>query len=321
MERLYDKKEQQRQFSIVGLGLFIYFLLGVLLQLCAMSVMKRLIPNYTQNSYLYFTTMYLPWYLLAAPYAAILMRMRTYGIPPKRQMRAKELLSYLPVCITLSYVGNWLGSWINSWLTDMLGRAPQNSLENTLAGTSPWIVLVFVVILGPIVEELLFRKFLIDVLYPFGEKVAIITSALLFAAFHGNFYQFFYAALLGGLLALIYCRTGKIRYTIILHAVFNFLGSMVSQWVVSLVDSKALSEGDMLTLLEGNPLGLLAVLLYSTAMLALFVVGIVMLIRKRKEFKLLDGCIKVDHPLSAALCNIGMPLFLLACLYLFIKGI
>lgn len=321
MERLYDKKEQRRQFSTIGLGLFIYFLLGVVLQLCAMYVMRRLVPNYTQNSYLYFASMYLPWYLLAMPYAVILMRMRTYGVPPRRKMSAKELLSYLPICITLSYVGNWLGSWVNSVLTNMLGRTPQNALESTLEGTSPLSVLIFVVILGPIVEELIFRKYLVDALYPFGEKVAILTSALLFAVFHGNFYQFFYAALLGGLFAFIYCRTGKIRYTIILHSIFNFLGSMVSQGVVSLVDNTALAEGDILTLLESNPLGLLVVLLYSGVMLVLFGIGIVQLIRKRKEFKLLDGCIKVDRPFRTALCNIGMLLFLLACIYLFVEGI
>ena len=60
-----------------------------------------------------------------------------------------------------------------------------------------------------------------------GEGYAIIIPSAFFALFHGNFYQFFYAAGLGALLAYIYCVYGKLRYTIIFHAVVNFMGAII----------------------------------------------------------------------------------------------
>ena len=75
---------------------------------------------------------------------------------------------------------------------------------------------------------ILFRKFLIDKTIKYGAKVSIILSAVLFALFHGNLNQFFYAFLIGGFFAYVYIKTGKITYSIILHAVVNLMGSVFS---------------------------------------------------------------------------------------------
>ena len=69
-----------------------------------------------------------------------------------------------------------------------------------------------------ILEEFIFRKMVIDRIWQYGEKIAVVTSALIFALFHINLFQFFYALGIGLIFAYVYLRTGKLRYTIIMHA-------------------------------------------------------------------------------------------------------
>ena len=74
-----------------------------------------------------------------------------------------------------------------------------------------------------VVEEIAFRKLIIDRTVQFGEKNAVLFSAMIFGLMHGNFYQAFYAFGIGLVFGYIYTRSGKIRYTIILHIIFNLI--------------------------------------------------------------------------------------------------
>ena len=58
----------------------------------------------------------------------------------------------------------------------------------------PWFTFTFSVVLAPVMEELIFRKVLIDRTIVYGDKAAVVLSGLLFGVFHGNFHQFFYAS-------------------------------------------------------------------------------------------------------------------------------
>ena len=63
---------------------------------------------------------------------------------------------------------------------------------------------------APIVEELTFRKALLDGLHGTHEGYAAVISGLLFGLMHGNHMQFFLAFFLGMLFAMVYQRTGRI---------------------------------------------------------------------------------------------------------------
>ena len=85
------------------------------------------------------------------------------------------------------------------------------------------ISILLVGIIGPIVEEIIFRKLLIDRIRPYGEKIAVFFPALIFALAHGSLYQFFYAFLIGSVLSYIYVKTGKIIYSTIIHCIINLV--------------------------------------------------------------------------------------------------
>ena len=49
----------------------------------------------------------------------------------------------------------------------------------------------------------MFRKLIIDRMSIYGDKLAIIVSSIAFGLFHGNFYQIFYATLIGFILGYV----------------------------------------------------------------------------------------------------------------------
>ena len=99
-------------------------------------------------------------------------------------------------------------------VTDLVGQIPVDTLEPAM--------FLYACVLGPVAEELLFRGIVLRTLAPFGRKLAIVVSALLFGLFHGNLLQMPYAFVLGlvlGYSALQY----RLVWPILLHVGNNFL--------------------------------------------------------------------------------------------------
>ena len=154
------------------------------------------------------------------------------------------------------------------------------------------------VLCAPVFEEFIFRKLLIDRAAVYGEGVAVVLSGVMFGLFHGNLNQFAYAFLLGIFFGFIYVKTGKIRYTVILHMVINFMGSVVSTWVMNAMNAEKTIEA--LQLFQSNPdegmaalqsvlPGLLLVGIYVLLIFGVVIAGIVLLIVKRRKFRLMPG--------------------------------
>lgn len=74
----------------------------------------------------------------------------------------------------------------------------------------------------PIAEELLFRGVVYKRMSRLaGDKLAIVFSALLFGVLHANLGQFFYAAVVGALLAFLIRQTGSLLNAIVGHMAAN----------------------------------------------------------------------------------------------------
>ncbi len=81
---------------------------------------------------------------------------------------------------------------------------------------------LFSIVLAPLAEEILFRgiayKWLHDCGWP---RFALVASSLLFGAVHVNLMTLLPLTIFGGVLALLYKRTGLLIAPVIAHAVFN----------------------------------------------------------------------------------------------------
>jgi len=103
-----------------------------------------------------------------------------------------------------------------------------NTLEEQfkqLAGS--WVAIVAIALTGPVIEEFVFRKVIIDELYEtFNHRKwpAILISSLLFGIIHMNPAQMLFAMLAGIVFGWIYCKTGSVLPGIIGHVINNAIG-------------------------------------------------------------------------------------------------
>ena len=110
-------------------------------------------------------------------------------------------------------MGNIVGTVVNGALLMPFGYNFNNinqSMEimKSMSNLSGFIFeLLTVGIMGPVMEELLFRKMFIDNYSKYGMGAAILASAVSFGLFHGNFSQFFMATALGILFGYVYSLT------------------------------------------------------------------------------------------------------------------
>lgn len=99
-------------------------------------------------------------------------------------------------------------------VTELVGQIPVDALKPAM--------FLYACVLGPVAEELLFRGIVLRTLAPFGRKLAVIVSALLFGLFHGNLLQTPYAIVLG--LVLGYCALEyRLVWPMLLHVGSNIL--------------------------------------------------------------------------------------------------
>jgi len=86
------------------------------------------------------------------------------------------------------------------------------------------MIIIFAIAIAPVIEELLFRFFLYNVLKRyFGRFLGVVSSALLFAAAHAHFPSFVPLFVLGSCFAIAYEWSGSILVAMTMHSLFNSL--------------------------------------------------------------------------------------------------
>ena len=145
-------------------------------------------------------------------------------------IRLEEFPALFLAALPIIYGGNLLGNLLASLLT--MGRAVNRLGELSSRMTVP--LALYVTCVGPLCEELFFRGMILPRMTCFGQKTALVFSALLFALYPVNLYQFFYAFGLGLLLGALYLKTGSIRMGYVLHAAINLLGGVLPPLLLNL---------------------------------------------------------------------------------------
>ncbi len=95
-------------------------------------------------------------------------------------------------------------------------------LKLIFEGGSPLMIILSVIILGPIIEEIIFRGLVINELK--GKMpliIVIIIQALIFGVIHGNWLQIAYAAIIGILLGFVAIWTRSVWPSVLIHISMN----------------------------------------------------------------------------------------------------
>lgn len=253
----------------------------------------------------------------------------------KRNLKFGQIILLIMMMYGLTQVGSLMGMPIHlaltsfSSLTTNAEESISNLKSNLIIGSDIYIRVITIGILPAIFEELLFRKFLIDRTIRHGEFVSCAMSGIMFGLWHGNFQQFFFAFFIGVMFAFVYIRTGKIIYTMIFHASLNVVTSTVTaELLAKLIDKMGpiLKTGDIepnfdYDALMTSILPLLLILLVWIIVLAgMQIAGFVLLIVKRKKFKLVarEGELGRKEILRKLTHNVTMWVFFAFALLLFV---
>ena len=238
-------------------------------------------------------------YILPFPILLFLMKKLESEKLEKESLSITSFLLYFCISFTLMIIGNLIGIGV----TSLIGTAIQSDIANpiqTLINSSDILLnLIIISIIGPIFEELFFRKLLIDRTIKYGAKISIILSATLFGLMHGNLNQFFYAFLLGGFFSYTYIKTGKIIYPIILHICLNLMGSVLSLFVLE--SANAITQGAYTSF----DIGL--ILVYVLILLLVMIFGLYGLTQyKKAKLTKIRTKIELTNPIRTAFLNYGM---------------
>jgi len=315
-----DLKAAKKAFSRLGLSLFVILAGGSVLQILVAVLTELFWPQVLSHDWGMWLSMYVPLYLVAVPLGLLILRRVPKKVPQRVSMKPGRFAVTAIISIFMMYAGNLIGVTVTSLLQSLLQLPAANPVESIASGSALLPRALFMVVLAPIIEEYIFRKQLIDRMNPYGEKLAVLTSALLFGLFHGNFSQLFYAFTLGLVFGYVYLQTGKLRYSVILHMFINFLGGVLAPLLLEklavLETVQAPDEAMVMQLLPW----LLGFLAYAFCLMGLAVTGLVLLcinIRKltfaRAELELAK-----NQRIRTVWLNTGMLLLVVFCLVLIV---
>lgn len=274
--------------------------------------------DWTNSSWGMWLGTFVPIYAVAIPLGLLILMKLPAQEPPTLKLDTKNFLLFVPMCISVMYAGNLIGNMLSLALS---GGKAVNAVMNYAMDSNPLKLLVMV-ILAPALEEYLCRKQIIDRTRQYGEKTAVLLSALVFALLHQNLYQFFYAFGLGLIFAYIYIRTGLLRYPILLHGFVNFLGSVVAPWLMTMIDLTALENLDSAASLEEivqivGPMlpGFLMYMTYAMLLLGFSIWGLILLIQRCEKliWKEAAAPLPKGTAFKTVYLNWGMALYILIC--------
>ena len=292
-------------FSKLGL----MFLLGTIiiyaLQYGVSWIIGQWKPEWLEDMTSSLIVSMVPMYLLGMP-ALIALVKKLPAIQPKQHtMKKWQFALALVMCFGVMYLSNYVGVFLAFLIGLFLGNPVSNDIAIIATSANMGVTFVIMVILAPLYEEYIFRKLIVDRTLRYGQGVAIVLSGLMFGLFHGNLNQFIYATALGMFLAFLYVKTGKLKITIAIHMIVNFMGSVVAVLLLKAIkfeELMALEENmssmeaytqHVMQLVMDNLAGYIAYLGYACLIFGSMIAGMVLFIVFRKRFKLEKGEVSI----------------------------
>ena len=287
-------------FSRVGLAAAVLGVVVNLVQMIIITIFNVVNPAFESNGWFGYLLVAVSFYLIGFPLCCLMLKSIPDG--PKREEKSLTFGGFIKFFL-ISYFIMVLLNLFTMVFLEVVGRVKGadvvNPLEDVISNSSIWATIIFAGILSPIIEEVLFRGVMLNKLRTYGDKIAIITTALLFGLFHQNFSQFFYAVGLGIVFAYVTLKTGTIKYSIGLHIMINMMGSVIG--------TSALSN-------------ITATMIFGGVVWVFVISGLVLFIKNFKKTSLLPGEVTIEkgHIVSETWLNVGMMINLIISLALMI---
>ncbi len=331
---LFDGKEASKSISRCFLALTLISLITIALQflfslfyiiaanIAPGSGMTSALYSFINSQYYTWVMSLIPMYLIAFPISLLIILPVRHSAPRKRTLSLSYLIALVPVCYAAMYAGSLIGNIINLFFMGIKGGIIEDQLSELISSSDIWLTILVTVIIAPALEEIIFRKLLIDRLYRYGEMFSILVSGIAFGIYHQNFYQFFYAAFIGLIFGYVYCKSGRVIYTILLHMILNFLGGALPMFVYDAQDRFVAATEDMRLFAE-NINSVLFYLSYIVFIILMVIAGLILfaLNIKKLRFEKPNMLIPPKDLARATFANVGMIMFLVLSAIMFALSI
>lgn len=140
-----------------------------------------------------------------------------------KYVKPQDLIKKVPIAVLIIAVPLIFAGILSLDIINSSINLPNTLEEQFLAMTGTFTGFLTITICGPIIEEIVFRRIIIDeCMNRFGKKwIAILISSFIFGIIHLNPAQVVFACMAGALFGWIYCTTGSILPGIIGHIINN----------------------------------------------------------------------------------------------------
>lgn len=216
---------------LLALNLSIFSILILVLQLCGVIGQEELrMADFGLGSVGYmvlYATAYIVMMGAPMPVAALITRKPIQPFGPAKRVRPFTFIAGIFAGVALCIVANVITSYLMAFL-QALG-IPQPPMPDLMDQTPLSLILNLVIfaVLPALLEEMAFRGYLLQVLRPYGDRVAVLVSAILFALMHGNVLQIPFAFLVGLVLGYAVVQTNNFWLAVCIHFANNAMSTLI----------------------------------------------------------------------------------------------
>lgn len=165
----------------------------------------------------------------------IFLKQRCYLPEVKESAGIKVIITGIVFALGASFAVSLLMEPLNSIMQNIIPDGGYNTVNDTLTSSGTlFIQFVYIVIIGPIAEEIMFRGFIFNrLMSKMPAWGAVVVSGALFGIFHMNSVQSILAFFIGVAIAILYIKTRSIIACMVFHIINNGFSFAESQLVAS----------------------------------------------------------------------------------------
>lgn len=165
-------------------------------------------------------------------------------------LNGRGFLSATAITFSVATIASFVNIIIMFAIMAAMGKISDFSIEKTSSisiapkGNPLWLdvlIYIYICLLGPILEELIFRGVLLEGLKKYGNLFGIIMSSVLFGLMHQNITQCLPAAAIGIVWAYIAVKSGSLIPSVCLHILNNTMSAILLA-IMQSVDTSDLSN-------------------------------------------------------------------------------
>lgn len=166
----------------------------------------------------------------------LLFRRRIHLFSPAARVAPGTAASGLAIGFAGCMAANMAASYVSRILENFGIPAPDTPELLVHTPLSLALNLLVMAVLPALLEELLFRVCILQTLRRYGDRLAIVVSALLFGLMHGGISQSVFAFLVGLVLGWLVVNTGNVWIAVLLHFFNNAVSVLLEYAGMGLSD-------------------------------------------------------------------------------------